>query len=72
MKKFRVFDKPEDLPKYRSSLLALSNKFGLTFVGLNKMLKVYWTLDILTVDILDGNPNFISMSPKSHSRPLTS
>uniref|UniRef100_A0A8C8EW55 Nuclear pore complex protein Nup214 n=1 Tax=Oncorhynchus tshawytscha TaxID=74940 RepID=A0A8C8EW55_ONCTS len=40
MKKTRVFDSPDDLPKDRSSLLAISNKFGLTFVGLDRKIKV--------------------------------
>uniref|UniRef100_A0A673A4R6 Nuclear pore complex protein Nup214 n=1 Tax=Sphaeramia orbicularis TaxID=375764 RepID=A0A673A4R6_9TELE len=59
MKKARVFDSPEDLPKDRSSLLALSNKFGLTFVGLDRTFKVYLTQDILDADKVDGNPNEI-------------
>ncbi|KAM3873972.1 nuclear pore complex protein Nup214 [Diretmus argenteus] len=59
MKKTRVFDSPEDLPKDRSSLLALSNKFGLTFVGLDRTLKVYLTGDILAADKVDGNANEI-------------
>lgn len=60
MKKTRVFDSPEDLPKDRSSLLALSNKFGLTFVGLARTFKVYLTQNILDTDKVDGNPNEIS------------
>uniref|UniRef100_A0A8C8GEW7 Nuclear pore complex protein Nup214 n=1 Tax=Oncorhynchus tshawytscha TaxID=74940 RepID=A0A8C8GEW7_ONCTS len=46
MKKTRVFDSPDDLPKDRSSLLAISNKFGLTFVGLDKKIKVYPLADV--------------------------
>uniref|UniRef100_A0A8C7ITT9 Nuclear pore complex protein Nup214 n=1 Tax=Oncorhynchus kisutch TaxID=8019 RepID=A0A8C7ITT9_ONCKI len=60
MKKTRVFDSPDDLPKDRSSLLAISNKFGLTFVGLDKKIKVYRTRDILAADKVDGNSNEIS------------
>uniref|UniRef100_A0AAR2KJG7 Nuclear pore complex protein Nup214 n=1 Tax=Pygocentrus nattereri TaxID=42514 RepID=A0AAR2KJG7_PYGNA len=48
MKKIRVFDSPDDLPKERSSLLAISNKFGLTFVGQDRMLKVFYTQDIIS------------------------
>ncbi|XP_070299706.1 nuclear pore complex protein Nup214 isoform X2 [Salvelinus sp. IW2-2015] len=59
MKKTRVFDSPDDLPKDRSSLLAISNKFGLTFVGLDKKIKVYRTQDILAADKVDGNSNEI-------------
>ncbi|CDQ76720.1 unnamed protein product [Oncorhynchus mykiss] len=59
MKKTRVFDSPDDLPKDRSSLLAISNKFGLTFVGLDRKIKVYLTGDILASDKVDGNSNEI-------------
>ncbi|XP_029371996.1 nuclear pore complex protein Nup214 isoform X3 [Echeneis naucrates] len=59
MKKARVFDTPEDLPKERSNLLTISNKFGLTFVGLDRRFKVYQTQDILAADKADGNSNEI-------------
>ncbi|XP_019131826.2 nuclear pore complex protein Nup214 isoform X4 [Larimichthys crocea] len=59
MKKARVFEPAEDLPKERSSLLTVSNKFGLTFVGLNRTFKVYLTRDILAADKVDGNSNEI-------------
>ncbi|KAJ7987277.1 hypothetical protein DPEC_G00337060 [Dallia pectoralis] len=59
MKKTRVFDSPSELPKDRSSLLAVSNKFGLTFVALDRKLKVYRTQDILAADKVDGNSNEI-------------
>ncbi|GLD71913.1 nuclear pore complex protein Nup214-like protein [Lates japonicus] len=59
MKKARVFEAPEDLPKERSSLLTISNKFGLTFVGLDRTFKVYRTQDILAADKADGNSNEI-------------
>ncbi|XP_041816555.1 nuclear pore complex protein Nup214 isoform X2 [Chelmon rostratus] len=59
MKKARVFEPAEDLPKERSSLLTISNKFGLTFVGFDKTFKVYLTQDILAADKVDGNSNEI-------------
>ncbi|KAI3362268.1 hypothetical protein L3Q82_012584, partial [Scortum barcoo] len=59
MKKARVFEPPDDLPKERSSLLTISNKFGLTFVGLERTFKVYKTQDILAADKVDGNSNEI-------------
>ncbi|KAL2100309.1 hypothetical protein ACEWY4_004703 [Coilia grayii] len=59
MKKIRVFDSPDDLPKDRSSLLAVSNKYGLTFVGLNRTLKVFFTKDIIAAGKVEGNPNEI-------------
>ncbi|XP_022059740.1 nuclear pore complex protein Nup214 [Acanthochromis polyacanthus] len=57
MKKARVFEPAEDLPKDRSSLLAVSNKFGLTVVGLGRIFKIYLTKDILAADKVDGNSN---------------
>lgn len=62
MKKARVFEPAEDLPKERSSLLTISNKYGLTFVGLERTFKVYETKDILAADKVDGNSNEIGMS----------
>uniref|UniRef100_A0AAR2K2W5 Nuclear pore complex protein Nup214 n=1 Tax=Pygocentrus nattereri TaxID=42514 RepID=A0AAR2K2W5_PYGNA len=59
MKKIRVFDSPDDLPKERSSLLAISNKFGLTFVGQDRMLKVFYTQDIISAARVEGNTNEI-------------
>ncbi|XP_040013284.1 nuclear pore complex protein Nup214 isoform X2 [Xiphias gladius] len=59
MKKAKVFEPTDDLPKERSSLLTISNKFGLTFVGLDRTFKVYLTRDILAADKVDGNSNEI-------------
>lgn len=59
MKKIRVFDSPDDLPKDRCSLLAVSNKYGLTFVGLDTTLKVFFTKDIIAAGKVEGNPNEI-------------
>lgn len=66
MKKARVFEPAEDLPKERSSLLTISNKFGLTFVGLDRTFKVYITQDILNADKVDGNSNEIGMDMTVH------
>ncbi|XP_069566826.1 nuclear pore complex protein Nup214 isoform X1 [Brachyistius frenatus] len=60
MKKARVFEPTEVLPKHRSSLLTISNKFGLTVVGLDRTFKVYFTQDILAADKGDGNANEIA------------
>lgn len=62
MKKTRVFEPAEDLPKDRSSLLTVSNKYGFTFVGLDRTFKVYLTRDILAADKADGNSNEIGMT----------
>ncbi|XP_019937518.2 nuclear pore complex protein Nup214 isoform X3 [Paralichthys olivaceus] len=59
MKKARVFDAPGDLPKERSNLLTISNRYGLSYVGLNRTFKVYLTHDILAADKVDGNSNEI-------------
>lgn len=59
MKKARVFNPTEELPRERSNLLAISNKYGLTFVGYDKTFKVYFTADILAADRNDGNSNDI-------------
>lgn len=61
MKKARVFEPAEELPRERSSLLTVSNKFGLTVVGLDRTFKVYITQDILNADKVDGNSNEIGM-----------
>uniref|UniRef100_A0A674NQ51 Nuclear pore complex protein Nup214 n=1 Tax=Takifugu rubripes TaxID=31033 RepID=A0A674NQ51_TAKRU len=57
MKKARVFEPAEDLPKERSNLLKVSNKYGLTFVGFVRTFKVYQTQDILNADKSEGNSN---------------
>lgn len=57
MKKVKVFEPAKGLPQERSSLLAISNKFGLTFTGFDRTFKVYKTEDILNADKVDGNSN---------------
>ncbi|XP_066515062.1 nuclear pore complex protein Nup214 isoform X2 [Hoplias malabaricus] len=59
MKKIRVFDSPGDLPKERSSLLTISNRYGLTFVGQDRTLKVFTTQHIISAAKGDGNTNDI-------------
>ncbi|XP_077398834.1 nuclear pore complex protein Nup214 isoform X2 [Vanacampus margaritifer] len=59
MKKAKVFEPSGEMPRERSSLLAVSNKFGLTFVGSGRIFKVYRTQDILAADKQDGNSNTI-------------
>lgn len=59
MKKIRVFDSPDDLARERSSLLAVSNKFGLTFVGQGRALRVFVTDDIITAGRVSGSTNEI-------------
>lgn len=61
MKKARVFEPAEELPKERSNLLTVSNKYGLTFVGFVRTFKVYQTQDILNADKTEGNSNEVGM-----------
>lgn len=62
MKKARVFEPADDLPKERSSLLKVSNKYGLTFVGFDRTFKVYLTQDVLDADKDEGNSNEVGKS----------
>lgn len=55
MKKVQVFEPADKMPKDRSSLLTISNKFGLTFVGLDRTFKVYLTQSIFAADKADGS-----------------
>ncbi|KAI5615744.1 nuclear pore complex protein Nup214 [Silurus asotus] len=70
MKKIRVFNSPEDLPRERSNLLAISNKFGLLFAGQGRTLKVYLTDDIITAGRVSGNTNEIVEGVKSQTLTL--
>ncbi|XP_051544894.1 nuclear pore complex protein Nup214 isoform X2 [Myxocyprinus asiaticus] len=59
MKKIRVFESPQDLPKERSSLLVISNRYGLTCTARDKTLKVFLTKDIISAARVEGNTNDI-------------
>ncbi|TRY55112.1 hypothetical protein DNTS_034529 [Danionella cerebrum] len=57
MKKIRVFESCLDLPKERSSLLTISNKYNLTFAARDRTLKIFWSKDLICAGLQEGNPN---------------
>ncbi|XP_060697562.1 nuclear pore complex protein Nup214 isoform X2 [Hemiscyllium ocellatum] len=63
MKKIRIFDSPDELPKDRVNLLTLSNIYGLIFLGGKTGLKILNTQYLTLVDQSEGNINTISEDP---------
>ncbi|XP_023556081.1 nuclear pore complex protein Nup214 isoform X3 [Octodon degus] len=57
LKKVRVFEPPEELPKERCSLLATSNKYGLLFAGGASGLQVFSTKNLLIQNKPGDDPN---------------
>ncbi|XP_073496808.1 nuclear pore complex protein Nup214 isoform X2 [Phyllobates terribilis] len=63
LKKNRLFPSPQELPKDRSSLLAVSNKYGFLFAGGPAGLKIFRIDDILVPLKPKENQNHIELVP---------
>ncbi|XP_021041053.1 nuclear pore complex protein Nup214 isoform X2 [Mus caroli] len=59
LKKVRIFDSPEELPKERSSVLTISNKFGMLFAAGTNGLNVFPTKSLLIQNKPGDDPNKI-------------
>lgn len=70
LKKIRIFETPEELPKYRSSLLVVSNKYGLVFAGGPQGLKIFETRSLLIPNRVGEDPSKIAAAPPGTLIPM--
>ncbi|MEE6505471.1 hypothetical protein FKM82_005534 [Ascaphus truei] len=70
LKKIRLFDHPQDLPRERSNLLAISNKYGLLFAGGPPGLKIYHTKNVLIPNQSGEDPNKMAVGVPSTVVPM--